>query len=208
MFWDLQVIIILAPLLPKKWIKDLVVMGADSLYCQILDQCLIQDLDVELLFRAPAHTSSVWDDYIRSISLLWHHRDLGEEKTEINCHTLSSVLETLAVFNRRRGCDKNEETAAVWTLIPLPCLITLNTADSVWSAPQLSVYLVFTVWIRADGGDDGEKRADGLEEEGLIHSLFSLIKASDNWRQSEELKASGSPPDEKVSDPVSTREAF
>lgn len=158
--------------------------------------------DVELLFRAPAHSSSVWDDYIRSISLLWHHRDLGEEKTEINCHTLSSVLETLAVFNRRRGCDKNEKTAAVWTLIPLPCLITLNTADSVWSTPQLSVYLVFTVWIRADGGDDGGKRADGLEEEGLIHSLFSLIKASDNWRQSEELKASGAPPDEKVSDPI------
>lgn len=74
-----------------------------------------------------------------------------------------------------------------------------HTADSVRSAAQLSVYLVFTVWIRAD---DGGKRADGLEEEGLIHSLFSLIKASDNWRQSEELKASGSPPEEKVSDPI------
>lgn len=40
------------------------------------------------------------------------------------------------------------------------------------------------------------------EEEGLIHSLFSLIKASDNWRQSEELKASGAHPEEKVSDPI------
>lgn len=207
MFWDLQVIIILAPLLPKKWIKDLVVMGADSLYCQILDQCigcLMWSCCFELqptLLQSEMTILEVFPYY--DITEIWE-----KKKTEINCHTLSSVLETLAVFNRRRGCDKNEETAAVWTLIPLPCLITLNTADSVWSAPQLSVYLVFTVWIRADGGDDGEKRADGLEEEGLIHSLFSLIKASDNWRQSEELKASGSPPDEKVSDPVSTREAF